>query len=260
MKTVHLPRIQIWPVDYTTERDDLALSLDDCGTGLGQVIAMLYVIVMSDSPRIIVIDEPNSFLHPGAARSLMAILKSASPKHQYIFTTHSSALVSSLDTSVINQITNIEGESRCDMHLTSKHWKMKLVLDDLGVRLSDVFGADSVLWVEGATEEQCYPLILLKLSSMDITHVAILGVRHTSDFESVQVSNVVGIYRKLSSGTALIPPAVGFLFDRETRTEEENAEHNARKLGAVRFLDRRMYENSLINPDAISAVIAADLR
>jgi AAA15 family ATPase/GTPase len=56
-------------------RNDLVIPLAACGTGIGQVLAILYVVLTSDSPRIIIIDEPNSFLHPGAARKLIEILK-----------------------------------------------------------------------------------------------------------------------------------------------------------------------------------------
>src|SRR5204862_1210440 len=83
--------VQVWQVDPVTERDDLAVSLNDSGTGVGQVIAILYVAVNSNAPRTIVIDEPNSFLHPGAARKLIEILKSDPlNQHQYIIATHSS--------------------------------------------------------------------------------------------------------------------------------------------------------------------------
>lgn len=65
--------IQIWQVDPITERDDLAITLNDSGTGVGQVLAILYVVVTSNVGRTIVIDEPNSFLHPGASRKLLQI-------------------------------------------------------------------------------------------------------------------------------------------------------------------------------------------
>jgi len=44
--------------------------LSESGTGVGQVLAILYVVFTSEYPRTIVIDEPQSFLHPGAVRKL----------------------------------------------------------------------------------------------------------------------------------------------------------------------------------------------
>jgi hypothetical protein len=42
----------------------IPIPLDDCGTGISQVLSILYVVVTAKTPRVIVIDEPNSFLHP----------------------------------------------------------------------------------------------------------------------------------------------------------------------------------------------------
>jgi predicted ATPase len=61
--------VLIWNVDPDTERDDLAIPLADSGTGIGQVLSMLYVVITADYPTTILIDEPNSFLHPSAAKS-----------------------------------------------------------------------------------------------------------------------------------------------------------------------------------------------
>jgi predicted ATP-dependent endonuclease of OLD family len=44
----------------------------------------------------IAIDEPNSFLHPDAARTLIRILKQH-PQHQYIITTHSPEVIAEAD-------------------------------------------------------------------------------------------------------------------------------------------------------------------
>jgi predicted ATPase len=59
--------VRLWSADPATERDDLAIPLQESGTGVGQVLAILYV-AMTVSSGVIVIDEPNSFLHPGAAK------------------------------------------------------------------------------------------------------------------------------------------------------------------------------------------------
>jgi bifunctional non-homologous end joining protein LigD len=83
--------IRVWNVDETTMRDDLPNPLSECGTGVGQVLAILY-IVMRETGDVICIDEPNSFLHPGAAKTLMAILNEHK-EHQYIIATHSPEII-----------------------------------------------------------------------------------------------------------------------------------------------------------------------
>jgi AAA15 family ATPase/GTPase len=78
--------LSIWSIDPNMEYPELAVDLSECGTGVGQAIAILFAVVSADFPRIFVIDEPNSFLHPSAARALFRILKDED--HQYIVSTH----------------------------------------------------------------------------------------------------------------------------------------------------------------------------
>lgn len=64
-------QILVWPAsEADTDREDLAIPLIHSGTGVSQVLAMLYVVLFADYPRIIIIDEPQSFLNPGAVRKL----------------------------------------------------------------------------------------------------------------------------------------------------------------------------------------------
>src|SRR5690606_4726729 len=51
-------QILIGNVDPETEQIDLAIPLSMSGTGISQVLAILYIIVTSQIPRIIIIDEP----------------------------------------------------------------------------------------------------------------------------------------------------------------------------------------------------------
>lgn len=86
--------IKVWHISPSTFRDDLSFSLSACGTGVGQVLSILFVILTAQFPRVIIIDEPQSFLHPGAAKKLIEIFKELGkngrfPEHQYIISTHS---------------------------------------------------------------------------------------------------------------------------------------------------------------------------
>lgn len=89
-------QILVWDTEYSnTEREDLACPLSESGTGISQVLAILYVIVTADRPRLIIIDEPQSFLHAGAARKLIEILK-RQKQHQFVISTHSPEIMASL--------------------------------------------------------------------------------------------------------------------------------------------------------------------
>jgi hypothetical protein len=63
------------------------------------------------------------------------------------------------------------------------------------------------------------------------------------------------IYEKLSSGALLLPSVVAFSFDREERTERDIDDLQRQSKGRAHFTSRLTYENFLIDPDAIAALL-----
>jgi AAA domain, putative AbiEii toxin, Type IV TA system/AAA ATPase domain len=246
--------VRVWPFfDSHPRREDLTVPLEDCGTGVGQVLAILYVVLNSRHPSVILIDEPQSFLHPGAARKLIGILK-MHPEHQYVVATHSPSIISAADSKTVTVARLESGETILERLSIAGAEIQETLLAELGARLSDVFGSDSVLWVEGRTEEICYGMIFRDLMKRPLMGTQVLGVRRTGDFEGDLAERVVQIYNKLTSSGSLIPPALGFLFDSECRSEQTRRELITRSRGLLHFLPRRMYENYLLQPAAVAAV------
>jgi hypothetical protein len=134
---------------------------------------------------------------------------------------------------------------------------IQAALAEVGVRLSDSFGADNILWVEGQTEEKCFRLIVERLLKRPLRGTEILGIRRTGDLESKDAKKVLEIYRSLAEGASLLPPAVGFILDQECRDEPAKRELGKLSGGRLRFLPRRMYENYLLNPEAIAVFVNA---
>src|SRR5436309_9779348 len=251
-------QILIWTTDPETERDDLAFTLEESGTGIAQVLALLYVVLNADFPQVILIDEPQSFLHPGAVRKLIEILKEHS-QHQFVITTHSPTAVTASDPDVLLLLRLREAETVIERLDVAEAGSLRTFLAEIGARLSDVFGADNILWVEGRTEEECFPRILRR-SGRPLLGTAIVGVLQTGDFEGRRSKTTVEIYERLSTGSGLLPPAIAFIFDREGRSEAD--QEDLRRRGKIHFTPRRMYENYLLNPEAIAAIASntADFR
>jgi len=248
--------IVTWHTEEASRRTQLAIPLSDSGTGIGQALAILYVTLTSETPRCIVIDEPNSFLHPGAAKKLVKILR-ANSYHQFIVATHSPEVIRAASPEKIVAIRWEDHESRIRSVSSSELRDIREVFDDLGVSLSDVFASDRILWVEGATEEECYKMILQSGSPEVLPPVSILGVRSVDEITSKRRDKklILDIYRKLVAGNALVPAAVGFLFDMEDRSPEEIADLRRESNNQIHFLKRPMFENYLLWPDAIAAAI-----
>ena len=242
----------IWQVDPALEREDLAMPLSQCGTGVGQVLAILYVVKTSDQPRTIVIDEPGSFLHPGASRALIGILKRF-PQHQYIIATHSPEILAELSDAPVTVVR--WGDSRSEIQQyahTTKDVALE-ALTEVGARLSDVYGFDKVLWVEGQSDALSLKALLDAMGRAQ-RGLGIVPVRDTGSFRRRKIGEILEIYRALSIGGALLPPAVLFLFDRDGRSDRDVQDAIRESNGKVGFLKRRMFENYLLNAEAIASL------
>jgi len=248
----------IWPTkSIESGREDLAFSLSNCGTGIGQVLAILYVVLASPQPRPIVIDEPQCYLHPGAAKKLIEILKEF-PQHQYFIATHSAEIIAAANPSTIVKLRHEDGYTKASTMNARDIREQRSLLAELGVSLSDVFGADSILWVEGPTEELCFPLILEKLAPKLLTGTKIVSIKNTGDLlrKKDYFANVMlDLYERISGGNNLYPPAIGFVFDKECLSDSDIEDLKRRRLHPLKFIPRRMYENYLIHPEAIAFVL-----
>lgn len=264
-------RIQIVPVGTSeleirtlltpaeNRRPDLSIPLSQAGTGIGQVLSILYVAMLHSTAITIAIDEPNSFLHPKAVRALLQILNTLPTKHQYVITTHSPEVIRAAAPKAVMVVRNDNGVSKIDALDPDNFEQVKAGLASIGARLSDLYGADRILWVEGETEELTFPDIARKVGGFDVIGVTMLKVNATGDFESprkIRPKMVFDTYCHLSNAGALLPPAVGFVFDSEDRTEADMVSLSKESGNRVQFLPRLCFENYILHVDAIAAVLS----
>jgi hypothetical protein len=247
----------VWNDEKAISRNDLAFNLTESGSGVGQVLAILYVVLTAREPQVIILDEPQGFLHPGAARKLTEVLRHyTKDKHQLIIATHSPTVITASDPASVTMIRQEGTESTFEKIDIKEAAAQRKYLGEVGARLSDVFGYDRILWVEGETEERCFPMILRELGEERLMGTAILRVQHTGDFNRKDTKNVFEIYERLSQlEGGLVPPVVGFIFDRETRSEREQEDLKRQSRGRIHFTGKRMFENYLLNPSGITAVL-----
>jgi predicted ATPase len=246
--------VRVWQVEESTGRTDLTIPLSQCGTGVGQVLAILYVVTHS-SGNVIVIDEPSSFLHPRAAKALMNILREDA-NNQYVVSTHSPEVIVAIEPARLlvlgfeQEATTVKEVDRADLDSTRD------VLNALGSRLSDVFGADYVVWVEGPTEVQCFPLLLRAGGVNVAANLAFAALRATGDLEGRHAEALADIYRNLSVSHAIIPRTVALCLDGDKRDQLDNSKVLKSAFGDVlHFLPRRCYENYLLDSSALCALL-----
>lgn len=205
--------------------------------------------------KIIIVDEPQSFLHPGAIRKLFEILKRY-PQHQYIVSTHSPTVVTAANPKTVVLVRRDGNETKPEVLNVTETREARMLLSEVGARLADVFGADNILWVEGQTEEVCFPRIIESLLKIELLGTEIIGVKQVGDLEGRHAKTILEIYQRLCKGRGLLPPALAFSFDREKRTEAELEQLSKDSGGLIRFIPRHTFENYLLNPKAITTVLA----
>jgi predicted ATPase len=126
-------------------------NLKDLGTGVEQIL-MTLVVGLTQTARIVVIEEPETGLHPGAQRALLSLLQEWSRDRLFFATTHSSAMLdwSSPEKTTVYAVSRSSTESSvASVYLSGERSE---VMRELGVRPSDVLSAERILIHEGPTD------------------------------------------------------------------------------------------------------------
>jgi hypothetical protein len=247
-----LVEIRIWPTE-AMERVELSFPLLQSGTGVAQVMAIL-TAVMTVENAVIMIDEINSFLHPAAVKALLRILQTDYAGHQYIISTHAPEVIGFSNPSSVHLVKRNGYDSSIHNLALSNISALRQVADHLGVSMADVFAADRIIWVEGPTEELCFPLLYQQATGQSLPRGTIFtSVVATGDFIAKRRDRtlVYQVYQRLSQAAAPLVTAVAFSFDSEDLTEEDKAGMVRESQGALHFLPRRHIECYLVNAEAL---------
>ena len=133
-------------------KDERLLRLDEMGTGLSELILLCASLIENKGvPTIYLLEEPETHLHPGLVRRLMALLNEQH-NAQFIIASHSNAIIDSLseDDMIHHFYQDSDGACRslpCNT-LLLKHE----LLDSLGVSNSQLLQSNCVIWVEGPSD------------------------------------------------------------------------------------------------------------
>ena len=251
--------IRVWPTEQQS-RPELSFSLENCGTGVAQVIAIL-AVAMTFERAVIVIDEISSFLHPAAAKALLRIIQTHYAQHQYIIATHSPEVLSSGNPATVHVVRRHDYDSVVKRVDLGELDQLRDVADDLGISMTDVFAAERVVWVEGRTEELCFPFIQEKTVGQIPRGLIVTPVVATGDFNAKRKRRelIFQIYQRVHQAASPLIKSATFGFDREILTEDEMDGLNWDAGGRLMFLPRRHFECFLLDPAAVAAFITARL-
>ncbi|MCI7448770.1 MAG: AAA family ATPase, partial [Blautia sp.] len=138
-------------------------------SSLGKGMRSIYLLSLLEAyledeervPGMILMEDPEIFLHPTLQKKSSEILYRLSKKSQVIFTTHSPNLLFQFNSRQIRQmVLDEDGYS-----VIRRHTNLSAILDDLGFTASDLLNVSFVFIVEGKQDKSRLPLLLEKYYS-----------------------------------------------------------------------------------------------
>lgn len=147
------------------ERDGYVSSLSTFSEGIKSIYALslleAYIDEAKTLPCIILMEDPEIYLHPQLQKVASEILYRLSKKNQVVFSTHSPNLIFNFSSKQIKEVlldeeyyTTIRSETDIDQ-----------ILDDLGYTANDLMNVSFVFIVEGKQDSNRLPMLLQKYYS-----------------------------------------------------------------------------------------------
>lgn len=156
--------IQVETKVYNQERQSTApISVLSEGLKSIYLLSLLeaYIDVENQEPCIIMIEDPELYLHPQLQKVAGEILFRLSKKNQVMFSTHSPTMIFNFSSKQIKQVV-LDREFNTTI---IENVDVDDVLDDLGYTASDIMNVSFVFIVEGKQDSNRLPLLLEKYYS-----------------------------------------------------------------------------------------------
>jgi putative ATP-dependent endonuclease of OLD family len=161
-----------------TDESQFEVSLSHKGTGIQRLFMVSYFQYLAEqsendrSSYIFAIEEPETFLHPGAQRTLLESIKHISEFHQVIITTHSPVFASEIHN---DNIIVASKEVNQSVYKQAENVSAELLVDELGIRASDsILLSKLLVFVEGSNDLRFWKIIYKLIMGHDYEEDGIL--------------------------------------------------------------------------------------
>lgn len=214
-------------------------------------------LVRNKNVDLLIVDEPDIYLHPDHQRQILTLLRNTGPS--VLLATHSTEMLSQADPS---EIVIIDKSRKSGHRLESVH-EVQIALDILGsyqnIVLTQLSRTRRVLFVEGS-DFKIISRMALKLELMELANEAnftVVPIEGFSQWEKIE-GLAWGFEKTLG-----VPIAMGLVLDRDYRCEEEIEAilHELKKnINFAHIHQRKEIENYLLTPIVLERAINSRVR
>lgn len=227
--------------------------LSACGSGVQQVVTIAYVLATHQSGSVLLIDEPGSFLHPEAVRSLFQVFRDY-PQNQYVVAAHSVEALRFFPDARVFHVSRSGGESSVRL-VDLRVEKLDRLHADLGLDVLDLFGVRLLIWVEGPSDAEVVKEILRE-NNRESAKVAPILHPDSLRKEDRAVAASTSIRESLVSCSGMVPVMGGYFLDRDALSQDRAHKIMQAVEWPLRFTQRRMLENYFLDPLVLAGALA----
>lgn len=217
-------------------------NIKDLGTGVEQLLMAVVVGVTQPAPSVVVIEEPETNLHAGAQRALLALLREWATNRLFVVSTHSSVFLDRTPDADLLLVRRARGVST----VQPVEDDSAEALTELGIRFSDLLSAERLLLVEGPSDRN-----ILARWFPDRMLDPRVAVREAQGGDDARLVDRLDAWMKALDQ---LGRPVLFLRDRDELPKRLLDRLEASPL--VHVLQCRELENYLLDPAAITKVLS----
>jgi putative ATP-dependent endonuclease of OLD family len=208
-------------LDLIVKEDEFAISAQEMGGGMQNAIVLAILQAFEETRKkgaILLIEEPEMFLHPQTQRSLYKTMREIGRTNQIIYATHSPHFVSIPEYNEVALVRRNETGTTVTMSdLETNERRREKLIKELDPERNELFFASRLLIVEGDTEKLALPVYAsrmeIDLDREGATIVEVGGKKNLIEFARIAIS--FGI----PTGIAYDEDSSDF--DAKQKTEEE---------------------------------------